>query len=116
MIFHSVICSQMLVNLEGQVLVIDEAHNMEDASREAASIDVTNLQLTDDFISGWLKLLEFSSVHTCVFNLSVLSFLFLLLFRSVTLSTGWRRKWSLSPRPGLRRLVLFGAEKTSCPL
>ena len=47
MIFHSVICSQMLVNLEGQILVLDEAHNMEDASREAASIDVTNLQLTD---------------------------------------------------------------------
>ena len=36
---------QMLINLEGQILILDEGHNMEDACRSATSLDVTNLQL-----------------------------------------------------------------------
>lgn len=38
---------QMLVSLEGQILILDEAHNMEDASRAAASLDVTDIQFSE---------------------------------------------------------------------
>lgn len=41
--------SQMLVNLTGQIVVLDEGHNMEDSAREAASFTVTNDQLTEVF-------------------------------------------------------------------
>ena len=37
----------MMINLEGQVVVLDEAHNIEDASREAASVTLTTLQLEE---------------------------------------------------------------------
>ena len=38
---------QMLIELSGQVVVFDEAHNMEDAAREAASLSLTSQQLED---------------------------------------------------------------------
>lgn len=38
---------QMLIDLKNQVLVLDEAHNIEDASRTAASLEVTESQLED---------------------------------------------------------------------
>ena len=37
----------MLIELENQVVIFDEAHNMEDAAREAASFAVTTSQLVD---------------------------------------------------------------------
>lgn len=37
----------MLINLEGNILILDEAHNMEDAAREAASFSITYRQLKD---------------------------------------------------------------------
>ena len=39
--------SKMLIELENQVVIFDEAHNMEDAAREAASFSVTSSQLVD---------------------------------------------------------------------
>ena len=47
--FHSLslLVCQMLIELSGQVVVFDEAHNMEDAAREAASLSLTSLQLED---------------------------------------------------------------------
>ena len=39
----------MLVQLEGQVVILDEGHNMEDSAREAASFSVTSTQITDVF-------------------------------------------------------------------
>ena len=38
---------QMMIELTGQVVVFDEAHNMEDAAREAASLSLTSFQLED---------------------------------------------------------------------
>lgn len=37
----------MLLEIENKVIILDEAHNMEDSARDAASLSVTNLQLTD---------------------------------------------------------------------
>ena len=37
----------MLIKLEGQIVVFDEAHNMEDSARDAASANVSNLQLIE---------------------------------------------------------------------
>ena len=37
----------MEINLKGQVVILDEAHNIEDASREAASFSVNQKQLLD---------------------------------------------------------------------
>ena len=37
----------MLIELAGQVVVLDEAHNMEDSAREAASQTVTSSQLEE---------------------------------------------------------------------
>ena len=37
----------MLINLKGNILILDEAHNMEDAAREAASLSITYRQLKD---------------------------------------------------------------------
>ena len=38
---------QMLIELTGQVVVLDEAHNMEDAARDAASATLTSSQLEE---------------------------------------------------------------------
>lgn len=35
----------MLIELKGQVVVLDEAHNMEDSAREAASLSVSSHDL-----------------------------------------------------------------------
>ena len=43
----SVLSSQMLIDLQGQVVVLDEAHNMEDVARDAASQTVTSAQLEE---------------------------------------------------------------------
>lgn len=37
----------MLIELENQVVIFDEAHNMEDAARDAASFAVTTSQFLD---------------------------------------------------------------------
>ena len=37
----------MLVDIDNQVIILDEAHNMEDSAREAASLTVTSLQIKD---------------------------------------------------------------------
>ena len=37
----------MLIELDGQVVVLDEAHNMEDSAREAASLTLTNSTLEE---------------------------------------------------------------------
>ena len=37
----------MLLSIEGQVIIFDEAHNMEDSSREAASLSFASLQLLE---------------------------------------------------------------------
>ena len=38
---------QMLLSITDQVIIFDEAHNMEDSSREAASLSFTSLQLLE---------------------------------------------------------------------
>ena len=47
----------MLINLDNQIVVLDEAHNMEDVSRSATSLDLTNVQLqkVKDELMGLLK-------------------------------------------------------------
>lgn len=37
----------MLINVKDCILIFDEGHNMEDVSRDAASLNVTNRQLRD---------------------------------------------------------------------
>ena len=37
----------MDINLKGEILVLDEAHNIEDCAREAASVSITSVQLED---------------------------------------------------------------------
>ena len=37
----------MEIGLTGQIVILDEAHNMEDAAREAASLSVTQASLLD---------------------------------------------------------------------
>ena len=39
----------MLIDLEGKVIILDEAHNMEDSAREAASHSFNHLQISDVF-------------------------------------------------------------------
>ena len=36
-----------MVDLTNQVVILDEAHNMEDSAREAASLSVTSMQVAD---------------------------------------------------------------------
>ena len=37
----------MNINLKDEVVVLDEAHNIEDSAREAASVSITSSQLVD---------------------------------------------------------------------
>jgi len=37
----------MLIDIVDKVIILDEAHNMEDSAREAASLSVTSQQLKD---------------------------------------------------------------------
>ena len=37
----------MMINLEDQIIIFDEAHNMEDVSRSAASLDTSIVQLNE---------------------------------------------------------------------
>ena len=37
----------MLIELEDKVIILDEAHNMEDAAREAASFSFTHIQISE---------------------------------------------------------------------
>ena len=37
----------MMISLKDQIVVLDEAHNIEDSAREAASVQLTTLQLED---------------------------------------------------------------------
>ena len=37
----------MMINLKDQIVVLDEAHNIEDSSREAGSVQLTSIQLEE---------------------------------------------------------------------
>ena len=37
----------MLIDVEDKVIILDEAHNMEDSAREAASLSVTHIQISE---------------------------------------------------------------------
>ncbi len=37
----------MLLEIDNKIIIVDEAHNMEDSSREAASLSFNNVQVTD---------------------------------------------------------------------
>lgn len=38
---------QMLIDVENRVIILDEAHNIEDSAREAASLSITSEELTE---------------------------------------------------------------------
>ena len=38
---------KMLIELQDKVVILDEAHNMEDCAREAASLTITSQELTE---------------------------------------------------------------------
>lgn len=48
---------QLDINLAGQILVLDEAHNIEDCARESASftLDLKSLQLARDELDGMVN-------------------------------------------------------------
>ena len=58
---------QMDINLRGQVLVLDEAHNIEDCARDAASFSVTQQQL----LEAEKDIAQMSELQTnrCIFSL-----------------------------------------------
>ena len=66
---HTYVLLQMEIEVEGQIVVFDEGHNLEDVSREAASLTVTVPQLDtvieecNDVIPGK------SYVHECMWQL-----------------------------------------------
>ena len=37
----------MLIDLTDKVIILDEAHNMEDSAREAASLSVNHIQISE---------------------------------------------------------------------
>ena len=37
----------MLIDVEDKVIILDEAHNMEDSAREAASLSLTQVHITN---------------------------------------------------------------------
>ena len=37
----------MMINLKDQIVILDEAHNIEDSSREAGSVQLTSIQLEE---------------------------------------------------------------------
>lgn len=37
----------MLIDVENRVIILDEAHNIEDSAREAASLSITSEELTE---------------------------------------------------------------------
>lgn len=37
----------MLIDLENKVIILDEAHNMEDSAREAASLSINHIQISE---------------------------------------------------------------------
>lgn len=40
-------CLQMLIDVTHKVIIFDEAHNMEDCAREAASLTITSEELDE---------------------------------------------------------------------
>ncbi|KXJ21485.1 Fanconi anemia group J protein-like [Exaiptasia diaphana] len=61
--------SQMEIDLEDQIVVLDEAHNIEDSARESASLSVDTLELQetlddlDKMIQWGVMVTEYSSLH-----------------------------------------------------
>ena len=61
----------MEINLKGQVVILDEAHNIEDSAREAASFSVTETQLMDacSDIQNISMLLLYMKLYTFIHQL-----------------------------------------------
>ena len=65
----------MMINLKDQIVVLDEAHNIEDSSREAGSVQLTSIQLEET----WKDLEDLSErMFSFSYSLQIL----LLVFRS----------------------------------
>ena len=71
--YRSYLFFQMLISLEDQIVVLDEAHNIEDVSRSATSLDVTDVQLqkVKDELMGLLNFssaIHYYSMGSCNFE------------------------------------------------
>ena len=55
---------QMEINLKGQIVILDEAHNIEDSAREAASQKITQEQIQKALHD--MDVLSKTGVHVCV--------------------------------------------------
>lgn len=42
-----VLCTQLQIDLRGNIVIIDEAHNIEDICRDAASCTITRTQILE---------------------------------------------------------------------
>ncbi len=68
----------MLLDIENKVIIFDEGHNMEDSAREAASLSVTTVQLTDvskeiDKIKGLCKFLWYYFIYVATVPLNTIT-------------------------------------------
>ncbi len=54
----------MLLEIDNKIIIVDEAHNMEDSSREAASLSFNNVQVTD--VSMEIDKIKFLCECVCV--------------------------------------------------
>ncbi len=58
----------MLLEIDNKIIIVDEAHNMEDSSREAASLSFNNVQVTD--VSMEIDKIKFQCECVCVWWVS----------------------------------------------
>ena len=75
----------MLIELEDKVIILDEAHNMEDSAREAASLSVTHIQI--------------SEVLKEITELCMLNHHFFYLFMHMKIWNGFPKHWGPPPSP-----------------
>ncbi|XP_066932023.1 Fanconi anemia group J protein homolog [Clytia hemisphaerica] len=63
--------NQMMINLKDQIVVLDEAHNIEDSAREAGSVQLTTIQLDDTVkdLSDMISCNISVNMHNCLLNL-----------------------------------------------
>ena len=62
----------MLIDLTDKVIILDEAHNMEDSAREAASLSVNHIQISEVLkeITELCKYMldeHFFPIHVCAY-------------------------------------------------